>query len=110
MARSTNSEKCERFNAAHRLLARGLERAEAADVLSRDLAISLRQAYRYVEAAQRMKRPLAVVEPSAPITFKIPSDVIRQLRAYCSTSGLTLSEVVTRALKAFLTTAMRRHG
>ena len=50
-----------------------------------------------------------VPAPSLPITFKIPGDVIRRLRAYSTASGITLSEVVTRALKAFLSSA-GRHG
>jgi predicted DNA-binding transcriptional regulator YafY len=110
MARSTRTQKSERINAAHQLLVRGLPVAEAADLLSRDFAISPRQAYRYVEEAQAIRRPLPIAEPSVPITFKIPGDVIRQLRAYSSASGMTLSEIVTRALKAFLTAATRRHG
>jgi len=110
VARSTSTQKAQRVNAAHRLLAGGLCIADAADVLSRDFAISMRQAYRYVQEAQMLRRPLPVAEPSLPITFKLPGDVVRQLRAYSSTSGMTLSEIVTRAIKAFLVSATRRHG
>jgi predicted DNA-binding transcriptional regulator YafY len=110
MARSTSTQKAARLNAAHRLLARGFLVAEAADALSQEYAISLRQAYRYVEEVQAIGHPVPVGEPSAPITFKIPGDVIRQLRAYSSASGMTLSEIVTRAIKAFLAAATRRHG
>lgn len=56
-----------------------------------------------------MGQPVMVPAPSLPITFKIPGDVIRRLRAYSTASGITLSEVVTRALKAFLSSA-GRHG
>ena len=84
--------------------------ADAADELSRDFAISVRQAYRYVQEAQMLRRPMPIREPSEPISFKVPGDIVRQLRAYSATSGMTLSEIVTRAIKAFLASATRRHG
>ena len=51
-------------------------------------------------------------EPSVPATFKIPRDVLAQLRAYSASSGLSLSAIVTRALKRCLTSTRqrRRHG
>jgi hypothetical protein len=49
------------------------------------------------------------VAPSVPITLKIPATVARDLRAYSVISGLTLGEIVTRAITAFLT-AVRGHG
>jgi hypothetical protein len=109
MVRSTNAQKAARLNAAHHLLGRGIDLAEAAMVLSRDLGISRRQAYRYLQEAQDIGHPVAVVEASLAITLKIPGNVIRDLRAYATTSGLTLSEIVTRAVATFLAAA-RRHG
>src|ERR1700723_1613817 len=55
---------------------------------------------------------LPVGEPSVPATFKIPRDVLAQLRAYSASSGLSLSAIVTRALKRCLTSTRqrRRHG
>jgi hypothetical protein len=74
--------------------------------------LSLRQAYRYVERARTIARALPVGEPSVPATFKIPRDVLAQLRAYSASSGLSLSAIVTRALKRCLTSTRqrRRHG
>jgi hypothetical protein len=112
MARSTKTQKSQHLNAAHRLMSRGTSMADAATTLSRERGISLRQAYRYLEQALAIGHTVPVVEPSIPVTFKIPGDVIQQLRAYSTTSDLTLSEIVTRALKAFLA-AVRprgRHG
>lgn len=43
------------------------------------------------------------------ITFKVSEAVVVQLRAYAQTSGLTLSEIVTRAVLSFLEKT-RRHG
>jgi hypothetical protein len=50
-----------------------------------------------------------VEEASIPITLKLPPRTVRVLRAYAASSGLTLGEIVTRALVAFMS-ALRRHG
>lgn len=109
MARSTKTQKSEHLNAAYRLLARGASMADAAAALSRERGISLRQAYRYLEQAQAIGHTVPVVEPSIPVTFKLPGDVVRRLRAHSTASGLALSEIVTRALEAFLA-AIRHRG
>jgi|SRR6516165_2540544 hypothetical protein len=109
MARSTDAQKAERLNAAHRLLARGTELADAAAVLSRDFGLSRRQAYRYLEEAAGIGHPVPITEPSIPITLKIPGAVVRDLRDYSAASGLTLGEIVARAISRFLK-ATRRHG
>lgn len=83
--------------------------ADAAATLSRDGAISRRQAYRYVKQARQLKRPVEVVEPAQPITLKLPADVIRVLRAYAAANDLTMSEVVTRAITGWVRRG-RRHG
>jgi len=51
----------------------------------------------------------AVPEASVTITLKIPSNIVRELRAYSALSGLTMSEIVRRAITAFLSAA-RGHG
>jgi predicted DNA-binding transcriptional regulator YafY len=107
MARSTNAQKSERLNAAHRLLAGGTRVADAAALLADECGISLRHAYRYIEEAQALKRPVPIPVASIPITFKIPGDIIELLRAYSANTGITLSEIVTRAIKAFLASASR---
>ena len=53
--------------------------------------------------------PVPVVVPSVPMTLKIPANIVGEVRAYSVISGLTLSEIVTRAITAFLT-AVRGHG
>ena len=108
MTRSTHAQKAERLNAAHGLLAGGHGMAAAA-VLSRDFGLSRRQAYRYLQEAQAIGHPVVVGEASVPITLKIPVGVVRELRAYAAASGLTLGEIVARAVKAYLATA-REHG
>jgi predicted DNA-binding transcriptional regulator YafY len=109
MARSTDTQKSERLNAAHSLLAGGIGMSEAAASLSRQFGLSRRQAYRYLQEAQAIGHVVPVVAPSVPITLKMPATVARDLRAYSVISGLTLGEIVTRAIVAFLT-AVRGHG
>jgi hypothetical protein len=109
MSRSSKADKARQLNAAHRLLVRGVALSEAAQTLSREFVLSRRQAYRYLEQASTLDHPVPVVEASVPVTLKIPVSTLRALRAYASRSGLTLGEIVTRALSAFLG-ALRRHG
>jgi hypothetical protein len=109
MTRSTDAEKAERLNAAHGLLTRGTELADAASALSRDFGLSRRQAYRYLEEAAAIGHSVPVTEPSVPITLKIPGSVVRDLRSYSAASGLTLGDIVARAVSRFLK-ATGRHG
>ena len=109
MTRSTYAQKAERLNAAHRLLAEGVELVDAAAALSRDFGLSRRQAYRYLEEAAAIGHPVPITEASVPITLKIPGSVVRDLRSYSTASGLTLGEIVARAILRFLK-ATRGHG
>lgn len=109
MARSTQAQRAERVRAAQELLARGTSMVEAAVALSRDFGLSRRQAYRYLEESQAVASPPVVAEASVTITLKIPSNIVRELRAYSAISGLTMSEIVRRAITAFLSAA-RGHG
>jgi hypothetical protein len=109
MARSTKADKARQLNAAHRLLERNTELSEAARSLSREFNLSLRQAYRYLEQAARLKQPVEVAEATVPITLKLPPSTARRLRAHARRSGLTIGTIVTRALDAFLG-ARKRNG
>ena len=109
MARSTKVDKALRLNAAHRLLEGKAELSEAAQSLSREFGLSRRQAYRYLDQAAELSQPVPVEQASIPITLKLPPSTVRLLRSYASKSGLTLGEIVTRALRAFLG-GLRRHG
>ena len=109
MTRSTRADKARQLNAALRLLERHTELPEAAQRLSREFGLSRRQAYRYLEQAAQLGHPVEVLETTVPMTLKLPPSTVRLLRAYAARSGLTLGEIVTRALQAFLRT-LPRHG
>ena len=102
MSRSTEAQKAERLNAAHALLAGGRSVAEATLSLSRQFAMSRRQAYRYVEEAQTIGRPVVAAEPTAAVTFKLPPSLVDAVRARAAAEGMTISDMVSRALRAFL--------
>jgi uncharacterized protein (DUF4415 family) len=109
MPRSTNTERAQHLNAAFDLLDQGYSLNEAAERLTMQFSFSRRQAYRYLQEAQKIKRPVAVPEPSIPITIKIPADVVAELRAHAQASGLTIGDIVARAVSAFMIKA-HRHG
>jgi hypothetical protein len=109
MARSTKADKARQLNAVYAMLRRNMPLSEAMQGLSREFGLSERQAYRYLEEATHLKRPVEVSEAAVPITLKLPAGTVRLLRTYAKSSGLTIGVIVTRALAAFLS-AQRRHG
>jgi hypothetical protein len=110
VARATKAHKARLVNAAYRLLDQQTEVANAARQLEDKYALSRRQAYRYLEQAAAMTAPVAAVEPTVAITFKLPVSVVRALRAYARRRGLTLGQTVTQALTALLGAFYRRRG
>ena len=102
MARSTDLQKVERLNAAHALLERGMDVAEAAAVMERQFALSRRQAYRYLAEATELRGPAPAVEPTVAVTFKLAPRLIGLIRARALAEGTTISALVSRALLAFL--------
>ena len=102
MARATKAHKARLLNAAYRLLAQRTNVADAARQLEDEFALSRRQAYRYLEQAAALRAPVPIVEPTVAITFKLPVSIVQALRAYARRSGLTLGQIVTQALAAFL--------
>jgi predicted DNA-binding transcriptional regulator YafY len=109
MSRATKADQSRLLNAAYRLLAQQTDLAVAAQELAREFALSRRQAYRYLEHAASLSAPVPTVEPMVAVTFKLPVSTVRALRAYARRSGITLGQIVTQALTAFLG-AVRRRG
>lgn len=109
MARSTKAEKARHLNAAFALLQRHVALPEAVRRLSRQLEISERQAYRYLQQSSRLIGPVEVTEATVPVTLKLPPRTIELLRKHARSSGLTMGAIVTSALNAFLG-ALKKHG
>lgn len=103
MGRASDVQKAERLNRARKLLRQSEQLPEMAERLAQDCAISPRQAYRYLQQARRLKKPVPVSETKIAFTVKLPRSLIQRVRDYASGQGLSLSEVVSRALLALLT-------
>jgi len=102
MGRASDAEKAERLNRARDLLQRYKHLPEAVERLTHDCSISPRQAYRYLQQAQRLKEPVAVAESKVAFTVKLQRSLIQRVRLYASVKRLSISEVVNRALLALL--------
>ena len=108
MSRSSGAERAQRLNAAFDLLTQGHAVAPAAAMLTEQFGLSQRQAYRYLQEAQTIKRPVPVSAPSVAITIKVPGDIATALRAHAQATGSTIGDVVSRAVSALLTRERRR--
>jgi predicted DNA-binding transcriptional regulator YafY len=102
MARSSDSVKAERINTALDVLRQYDSLAEAARALVRAYGISKRQAYRYLNEAQRQDQAVPVPEPKVAFTVKLSEGLVQRLRQRAAQTGLSLSELVTQALDVFL--------
>jgi predicted DNA-binding transcriptional regulator YafY len=108
MGRASEVQKAERLNRARELLQDVNELPEAVTQLAQDAAISSRQAYRYLQQAQRLKAPVPLSEAKSAFTVKLPRSLIQRVRQYASAKGLSISEVVSHALLALLRERQRR--
>jgi hypothetical protein len=77
--------------------------------LSREFELSERQAYRYLEEASQLDRPVEIPEATVSVTLKLSPRILELLRKYARSSGLTIGAIVTTAVNAFLRT-LKRHG
>ena len=102
MTRATQPEKAERLNLAWQLLRRDELLPNAADELGHRCGMSKRQAYRYLERAQHMDGPIPVGDTKVAFTVKLSRTLVGRLRRYAASTGLSLSEVVSRAVVALL--------
>ncbi len=102
MGRSSDTARAERLNTALRLLSETETYAEAARALVEAYGMSTRQAYRYLHEAQGQEAPVPIPQPKIPFTVKLPSTLVEAVRVYARERGEPLSDVVARALDAYL--------
>jgi hypothetical protein len=76
--------------------------SDAVEQFAHDCSISPRQAYRYLEQAQRLKQRVPPSEAKLAFTVKLPHSLVRRVRTFAAAKGLSISEVVSRALLALL--------
>jgi hypothetical protein len=82
---------------------------EVVSSLVAEFDLSTRQAYRYLQQAHRTRKPLALPEPKAVFTVKLPLVVVQRLRQIARGRRQPISDLVTEALEDFLT-KRRTHG
>src|SRR5260370_35893112 len=102
MPRASETQKAERLNRAGALLLQSDQLSDAVEQLVQDCSISPRQAYRYLEKAQRLKQPVPPSEAKLAFTVKLPHSLVRRVRTFATAKGLSISEVVSRALLALM--------
>lgn len=100
MPRSSRSEQARRINEAWELLKESESLSRAAQVLCERHGFSKRQAYRYLHEARRVGGKVPIPGSKVAFTVKLPRRLVSQVRGYARSRGLSLSEVVTRALEA----------
>ncbi len=102
MARARDAQKAGRLNQARTLLREHAPLPEAAERLAREWSVTKRQAYRYLQRAQQLRQPVPVQDAKASFTVKLSRRLVATLRTYAASTGLTLSEIVSRAVQAIL--------
>jgi hypothetical protein len=102
MARASDAQKADRLNQARTLLREHSSLPEAAERLARNWSVTKRQAYRYLQRAQQLKRPVPVEDAKVSFTVKLSCHLVARLRTYAASTGWTLSEIVSRAVQSVL--------
>lgn len=108
MTRANDTEKAERLNHARGLLQRFDHLPDAVNKMVRDCSVSPRQAYRYLQQAGRLKQDVPVGDAKIAFTVKLSEGLVERLRSYASAKGLSLSDIVSRSLEAFLPRRKKR--
>jgi hypothetical protein len=84
MSRASDSQKAKRLNRARDLLLHVDQLSDAVEQLAQDCSISPRQAYCYLEQAQRLKQPVATSEAKLVFTVKLPHSLVRRVRTFAA--------------------------
>lgn len=108
MVKSSNKERARRINTAHSLLQKTGASAQAVNAMIAQYGISKRQAYRYIQEAQRIGAHIPIPEVKIAFTVKLTPNLIQTLRQHSIDSGKSLSDIVTMALETFLQKGQKR--
>jgi len=100
MGRASEALKAERLNHARKLLQRFDHLPDAVAQMVKDCGLSPRQVYRYLQQARCLKQPVPIADAKIAFTVKLSKKLVRRLRAFANSTGLSLSEIVSRALLA----------
>jgi hypothetical protein len=98
VAKSSAAEHARRVNATIQLLQQQPSARVAEEMVAR-YRLSRRQAYRYLQAAQRASCPLAVPENKSVFTVKLPRHLIAQVRRQARRQRTSISAWVEQVLR-----------
>ncbi len=107
--KSTKAELTQRVNTALKLVRKYSSTSEAANIMSEQYGISKRQAYRYVQKANKIGKQVAVPDLKIAFTVKLSQELVQRLREHAKYSGQKLSKIVTQSLEDFLQNG-QEHG
>jgi hypothetical protein len=102
VSRASAANQTERINMAIELLKKKASLGEAVSSLARRCHLSPRQAYRYLQQAHALDKPLPIPESKAVFTVKLPPSLIKAVRRKARRQGQHISDLVARALEDFL--------
>ena len=91
------------------LLKKDISPRKVVSSLETEFELSARQAYRYLQQAQKTTKPLAVPEPKAVFTVKLPTSLIQRVRQIARRRRQPISDLVNQALEDWLTRS-KAHG
>ena len=91
------------------LLKKKISPKEVVSSLEVEFELSARQAYRYLQQAQKTTKPLAVPELKAVFTVKLPTSLIQRVRQIARSRRQPISDLVSQALEDWLTKS-KAHG
>jgi predicted DNA-binding transcriptional regulator YafY len=109
VTKSSEAEQARRVNVTFSLLQQRTSRAEVLEGLVARYGLSRRQAYRYLQQAQRAVSPVPVPEPKAVFTVKLPHSLIVEVRRRARQERCPIGRWVERAVRLELNHA-RGHG
>ena len=104
--RARAEQVAKRVNTAAELLDAGTDVIDATRDVARRFRLSERQARRYVERA-RDEGAIEVPGRKVVFTVKLPAALARRIRAAATSTGQSISSLVSQALSEFLD---RHHG
>ena len=108
MTRASQTEKAERLNRARGLLLQFDHLPDAVDRMVRDCSVSPRQAYRYLQQAGQLRQDVPIADAKIAFTVKLSAGLVQRLRSYAGAKGLSLGDMVSRAIEAFLQRSTKR--
>lgn len=100
--RSTLAEQAKRVNRAMNLLKKLQSSQKAIECMQGEYGISRPQAYRYVQEAGRLKKPVTVPEEKEMVVVKLPVSMVKRIQMLKMKKKASIVGIITEALGIYL--------